>query len=379
MPVGVFHCIALKTIIFVSMTLFKESTHDTNWVFTGQEFLTLRAAAVERIERSDKAKLYSSPKGRQGYTSPLTYSREGDEGLNSVMKDEALLVRHFSRQIQILLSPSDRTLSHEYKYWRVCSTAIVYFQRFYLNNSLAAHDPRIILIGCILLASKTEEARKILEHMKDLSKLNRKCSNEDILAAEISVVQGLNFNTNVYHSQNLCQVLIADMKRAGKSPGNDNHAIFKEWTPAIFSQWNLASERMIQTILISAAVLVHTPLELAFAALYLTERDVKQEHSKSTQNSKSSTNTSESNESKDCSKEGSDSSSSSSSQEKEKDQHQHQHSSSFFAYFSSCFGGSAHVQTHFVNKLQSSSSAMGGILSLLREAQDCVGKYGDMS
>lgn len=41
---------------------------------------------------------------------------------------------------------------------RVIATASVYFQRFYIRNSFAATDPIVVLVTCLYVASKTEEA-----------------------------------------------------------------------------------------------------------------------------------------------------------------------------------------------------------------------------
>ena len=37
------------------------------------------------------------------------------------------------------------------------NTAVIFFRRFYLQNSLFAHDPRVLLVASLLLAGKTEE------------------------------------------------------------------------------------------------------------------------------------------------------------------------------------------------------------------------------
>ena len=41
---------------------------------------------------------------------------------------------------------------------QVIATASVYFQRFYTKNSYAATDPIVVLVTCLYLATKSEEA-----------------------------------------------------------------------------------------------------------------------------------------------------------------------------------------------------------------------------
>ena len=57
-----------------------------------------------------------------------------------------LIQTHFGDESDEERKSHSRRLVGVALYWRVAATAITYFKRFYLNNSLLAFDPRIIML-----------------------------------------------------------------------------------------------------------------------------------------------------------------------------------------------------------------------------------------
>ncbi len=47
----------------------------------------------------------------------------------------------------------------------MASTAAVYFHRFYTRNCFCLVDPRLMSVGCLYLASKSEESLMMAKHM----------------------------------------------------------------------------------------------------------------------------------------------------------------------------------------------------------------------
>jgi hypothetical protein len=74
----------------------------------------------------------------------------------------------------------------EKKHWRVAATAIAYFRRFYLVNSLVKFDPRTIMIACAYLAGKTEECRV---GVTELLTVHPKATRDIVLAHERIIIQ----------------------------------------------------------------------------------------------------------------------------------------------------------------------------------------------
>lgn len=64
------------------------------------------------------------------------------------LKQEDVIIRHFSEIMQEMVgpvNPAKGTTPHFQKSWRMQATAMVYFQRFYLFNSLSVFDPRQVM------------------------------------------------------------------------------------------------------------------------------------------------------------------------------------------------------------------------------------------
>lgn len=72
--------------------------------------------------------------------------------------DQNLLVQFHAHQIQTMVGPSaifNALRTSE----TVLSTAITFFRRFYLSNSMLETNPRTIAAACAFLAAKVEEER----------------------------------------------------------------------------------------------------------------------------------------------------------------------------------------------------------------------------
>ena len=278
---------------------FAGSAHERSWLFSLDEIAACRSLANRHFRAratgrsgsgglgSNANAIYTTPNGTgENSEDDATVKLEvASQSALSEQEEEELVLRHFCRQMQICLSPEEsRSLgfaSRDHKYWRVRATAIVFFRRFFLNNALYAHDPRVIMLGCVVLASKVEESR--IERVQDLIlQLNPKATEESVLGAELRVVQAVNFHTKVFHPQNLCQTIIADLKRKFSSKTltlkhqGQKHITVDGLTvepiqPHVFDAWLPAAEEILSALQLTNACLAFSPLQIAFAALSLTE------------------------------------------------------------------------------------------------------------
>ena len=72
--------------------------------------------------------------------------------------DHELLVQFHAHQIQTLIGPT--AIMRELRTSEtVLSTAIIFFRRFYLSNTVLLFHPRNIAVACAFLAAKVEEER----------------------------------------------------------------------------------------------------------------------------------------------------------------------------------------------------------------------------
>ena len=261
------------------MSQFLGSGQQRSWLFTTNEYLACRQLANSR-ESSSISNTPHTANAEHIYTTlksstdgHLTVKLDGISISYVVLEEEEMILRHFCRQIEISISPQEAVSKNHH--WRVFATAIVYFRRFYLNNSLAAHDPRVVMLGCILLSSKIEETqgeshiRKV--SIGELKQINPKCSEESIITAEMSVMKGINFQSKVFHPQNLCQTIVSDLKRLYSTKSSIKAEGIVAIESIVFDRWLSAAEQLLATLYITSAILSCSPLELTFAALYLTE------------------------------------------------------------------------------------------------------------
>jgi Cyclin, N-terminal domain len=72
--------------------------------------------------------------------------------------DQETLVRFHAHQIQTLVGPS-ALLTDLRTSQTVLSTAIMFFRRFYLSNSIVDHNPRKMATACAFFASKCEDEK----------------------------------------------------------------------------------------------------------------------------------------------------------------------------------------------------------------------------
>lgn len=244
------------------MTDFAMSSHP-RWLFgTAANIYGHRLAAMSRDARD--AQVYSIDKeGAETDKSDL-YDGAAASVMQRIQEEEALL-RHFCRQIQLLAGcapgrdPSLPTLT---KTWRLAATAMVYFRRFYLNNSLLKHDPRVMMLACILLAGKVEESAV---STRELLKVNPRIQLEDILHAELSLMQGLHFHLKVYHPHSIATTLLVDLRRKaalGAEAALDADAV---------RAWIAALDKQLDLILLTDAPLCFNPLDVAVACLVATQ------------------------------------------------------------------------------------------------------------
>lgn len=176
------------------------------------------------------------------------------------------------------------------------NTAVVFFRRFYLHNSLFAHDPRVLLVACLLLAGKTEEEfvspRQLVRHIHPtLTDEKLQAAEEDLLQVRVAVVcqsvciystlniypyftvdtlfsllnfcylcityirlhipQGLGYELQVYHPHSCLHALLTDIKSKVSRATDDSG----DGSGSSIRQWSLRAEPFLDKLLVSMNVL----------------------------------------------------------------------------------------------------------------------------
>ncbi|XP_057687008.1 cyclin-H [Corythoichthys intestinalis] len=98
----------------------------------------------------------------------------------------------------------------------VIGTAIMYFRRFYMNNSLMEYHPRIIMLTCAYLACKVDEfnvsSSQFAGNLVQQSPAEQEQDLEQILEYELLLVQQLNFHLVVHNPYRPLEGLLIDLK-----------------------------------------------------------------------------------------------------------------------------------------------------------------------
>ncbi|KAM4810194.1 cyclin-H [Rhinophrynus dorsalis] len=97
----------------------------------------------------------------------------------------------------------------------VLGTACMYFKRFYLNNSVMDHHPRIIMLTCVFLACKVDEFNvSSVQFVGNLGEntLGQEKILEQILEYELLLIQQLNFHLIVHNPYRPFEGYLIDLK-----------------------------------------------------------------------------------------------------------------------------------------------------------------------
>ncbi len=275
-------------------SVFEDSTHRRFWFYGSDVLRELRVQALSGTsgevddgrggvktnpsvdQLQSKAVAEKKKKKKKGKAGKLS----GDEEAEYVMQEK--VIRHFCRQIEVAMEGykikgNPNAISR--RWWRVAPTAIIYFRRFYIYNSLRVHDPRIMLLACLLVAGKTEESSL---RMKDLKKILPKLVESQVLEAEFKLLKALGAQLHVYHPRNILQIFMGIIKSKHTVAGGKGATVdidFLELDSPTIEAWTDRAQALLDLLYITEAPLVCKPASLAFAALILSESEAHQQES----------------------------------------------------------------------------------------------------
>lgn len=135
---------------------FEGSTQARSWLFDEASLQACRLRALS----FDQAKVNGVKKFASGF-----HHRKGDDKVEEIVQSRGLtpadqdsVLRFHAHQIQSLVGPN-ALLPDLRNSETVLSTAITYFRRFYLSNSILDIHPRKMAVACAFFASKVEEEK----------------------------------------------------------------------------------------------------------------------------------------------------------------------------------------------------------------------------
>uniref|UniRef100_A0A8C6TQR4 Cyclin-H n=1 Tax=Neogobius melanostomus TaxID=47308 RepID=A0A8C6TQR4_9GOBI len=166
--------------------MFHNSSHKDYWIFKDEGELTLlRCEANKNLSRNDSTFLKRH--------------------------EEECLLRHYEKRLLDFCNAFKPAMPKS-----VVGTAVMYFRRFYLNNSVMEFHPRIIMLTCAYLSCKVDEfnvsSSQFVANLVHESPAGQELVAEQILEYELLLIQQLNFHLVVHNPYRPMEGLLIDLK-----------------------------------------------------------------------------------------------------------------------------------------------------------------------
>lgn len=244
--------------------LYRRSTQYRQWSFT-TEFLNRtkhethdkgRHIAIERFEEA-KIKVAESNENFEKYSGEL----EGSKLLElPSFEDEQTLLFFYTKNIVNVVNFFRMPT-------KVKATAVCFFKRFYLFNSLMAYHPRNIHYTCVFLAAKSENYFMSVE---SFCKCLPNVEPQHILDLEFTVLQALKFNLLVHHPFTSLYGFFLDIQEVLLST---NPELSKADISSLGVLYDKAKQWLNDWALLSDTIFLYAPPQIALAALYTIDKD----------------------------------------------------------------------------------------------------------
>ncbi|XP_011310212.1 cyclin-H [Fopius arisanus] len=134
------------------------------------------------------------------------------------------------------------------------ATALHYFKRFYLRNSVMDYHPKEILVTCVYLAAKVEEFNVSISQFVANLKGDREKASDIVLNNELLLMQQLNYNLTVHNPFRPVEGLMIDIKTRCTALENPERL-----RPHI--------DDFLEKVFLTDSVLLYAPSQIALAAI----------------------------------------------------------------------------------------------------------------
>lgn len=257
--------------------LYRRSSQYREWSFTESELQDLKMQTNENGRKLALARFDTVHDALQA-EKPQVFANHGDKlgreiaGLVNY-EDEQKYLYYFSQQIV-------QICGHFNMPTQVKATAVAFFQRFYLLNSVMEYKPRNVLYTIVFLAAKLENYFISIESY--CARLP-KTKAADILDLEFVVLLALKFTLMVHHPYRPLYGFFLDFQQVLLHPT----PVFADVNiDTIGSLYDRAKKWLNDEALLSEAGFLFTPPQIALAAMYdldqrITEKYLKRKFLKS--------------------------------------------------------------------------------------------------
>ncbi|KAF4790640.1 Cyclin-H [Turdus rufiventris] len=214
--------------------MFHSSTQRRHWTFRSEEELARRRAEGNRRARARAA---ASGKGDPVLLEP---------------HEELALCKYYEKRLLDFCAAFKPAMPRS-----VVGTACMYFKRFYLNNSVMEHHPRIIMLTCAFLACKVDEfnvsSAQFVGNLRE-SPLGQEKVLEQILEYELLLIQQLNFHLIIHNPYRPFEGFLIDIKT--RYPVLENPEVLRK-----------TADDFLNRVALTDAYLLFTPSQIALTAI----------------------------------------------------------------------------------------------------------------
>jgi hypothetical protein len=138
------------------------SSQAKSWIFSSESLAECkrRALTFSNDRRVKKTSVNHVRKFASGFHKRVDFKTYAEQSVSSTIltSDQDTIIQFHAHHIQFLIGPN--AILHDLqRSERALSTAIIFFRRFYLSNSIIEISPRKIAVACAFFAAKVEEER----------------------------------------------------------------------------------------------------------------------------------------------------------------------------------------------------------------------------
>ena len=141
------------------------SSQAKSWIFSFESLAECKRQALSFDLNDDKRSALKTPVNRirkfaSGFNKRGEFKSVPELYAPTAIStnEQDIMIQFHAHQIQFLIGPN--AILHEIRTSeKVLSTAIIYFRRFYLSNSIIEISPRKIAAACAFFSAKVEEEK----------------------------------------------------------------------------------------------------------------------------------------------------------------------------------------------------------------------------
>ncbi|OBA22952.1 cyclin-like protein [Metschnikowia bicuspidata var. bicuspidata NRRL YB-4993] len=245
--------------------LYRRSSQYQTWSFTSEELYLIKKQTNEK-GRATALQLFESSRSSLEAEKPEVFAAHGDKLTSEILElisfdEEQKYLHYFGQQIV-------QICAHFKMPTQVKATAISFFRRFYLVNSVMEYRPRNVLYTAVFLAAKLENYFISIETF--CSRIP-KTKPEDILGLEFIILQALKFTLLVHHAFRPVYGFFLDFQLLLLHPAP---VMYDVNVDTIGQLYDKAKKWLNDHALLSDVSFLFTPPQIALAALYDSDKRI---------------------------------------------------------------------------------------------------------